>query len=250
MPVIVKPTTRKSDEIYLSQFLEESKALRSAQHVVLEAVQGIGLFSASIDESPEPFEEDKTVASWSCIFELKNDLWIDIVLEAEMASALTAFQALTGSTSDSSSDAYDMLGEIVNFVRGGLKKCMSAEGGESLTPGTPTPVPGGNVSTINNYPCPKICIHLKCDELRLLATLLVHKQPPISKTLGMLRELDISMESIPTIQGSTLDILAKGVVLSKEWIEKLRSRFMKETKARRITVISPPAMTQLFHPDF
>jgi hypothetical protein len=250
MAANVNHQTRKSSDLSIAELLEESKVIASAHKIALDAVSGIGFFSAKIEEDPEPWAGKRTIASWCCIAGLKHHLWIDLMIEAELDSTLAAFQSLTASANANPSDAYDLLGEIANFVRGGFKKIMAADGEESLTPGTPKDVPGGNIHTVSHYPCAKLFTHIRADDFRLIVTVLVNKQPPVAKTLGMLRDRDISLESIPTVEGSTLEILAKGVVLSDAWIDKLRARFMRETNARRITVVTPPAVTALFHPKF
>ncbi|MEI6714936.1 MAG: hypothetical protein WCO60_14355 [Verrucomicrobiota bacterium] len=250
MAVTETQANRKDTDLSLPQLAEKSKAIANARKIALEAVQGLGLFSAVIDEHPKPRDPVHPIGSWCSIYGMKNNLWLDILIEAELEGAEAVFRELTGSPTSAASDAYDLLGEIANFVRGGIRKVMSSEGEESLVFGTPKEVPGGNLHSAFHYPCTKIQTYFKADDFRLTTTFLIHHQMPVSKTLGKLRPLDISLEAIPTSLGSTLEVLAKGVPLSLAWIEKLRARYMKETKERQILVLTPPIVTQLFHPKF
>jgi hypothetical protein len=112
--------TRKGGDTALSDYLEESKVIQDAPKIALEAVQGIGLFSAVIDEDRKPFGAKHTIASWCCIFGMKHDFWIDMMIEAEKEEAEAVFKQLTGSTA-SGDDAEDLLAEIANYVRGGMR---------------------------------------------------------------------------------------------------------------------------------
>jgi len=241
----------RESQALLARLVTSSKALKNVPKIALEAVLGIGLFTAQIEDETAPLiDERQAIASWCAIYDVRHHAWMDLVIEADRREAEHAFQVLTGETAVSLSDCYDVFGEIGNYVRGALKRGILSEYSGCFTPGTPKYVPGGNLHSILNYPCARIRTQMRADGVRIAVTLLIHEQRPVAKTMAKLRELDVTMEPIVINPSSKLEIVAKGVVLSRLWIEKLRNRFMHEEKERHVAVISPPPVTSLFHPGF
>lgn len=245
------PHVDRESQALLSRLVMSSKALKDVSQFALEAVHGIGLVSAQIeDESAPLIDEKEAIATWCAVYDVRHHAWIDLVIEADRHEAEYAFQVLTGESAVTLSDCYDVLGEIANYIRGALKRGILAEHSGCFTPGTPKQVPGGNLHSILNYPCAKVRTQMRADGVRIAVTLLIHEQRPEAKTMAKLRELDVTMEPIVINPTSKLEIVAKGVVLSRSWIDKLRNRFMHEEKERHVAVISPPPVTALFHPGF
>jgi hypothetical protein len=229
---------------------EEHPFLKPLPKLTKSAIKGVGLeITSKGTNPPEENPEKQYLAVWTCILGLQSNLWLDILVQAEKEEILKEFQNLTHEKTAKKTDGYDLLGEIANYIRGAIKHEM-AKTEETLTPHIPHPIPNGNLHPINHYHCSKWRGHYQTENATLWVTILIHKQHTTAKSLGLLREHDISLQSIPISSYSNLEILAKGVILNKRWIEKLRKRFIKENPPRKILVTTPPVIYPLFHPEF
>lgn len=234
----------------LEEILDESEILRAAPNLAKAALEGIGLLHITIEEEPKDLDETNTLAAWACLFGLTNHLWVDVVIETDMDVGRKAFCSVTHTYKATYGDASDFLREVVNLMRAGVNKHLSDKGINCVSPARPIDVPKGNIHAINFYSTPKLRIYLRAEGYWFIVTLFTHKQTPEPTHLGLLREYDISLESIMAMEGSDLEILAGGVILTKDWIERLRSRFIYEEEFKQILIVTPPPVSTLFHANF
>jgi hypothetical protein len=77
-------------------------------------------------------------------------------------------------------------------------------------------------------------------------TILHRHAPVLSKTLGMLNELDLVADNLPSPSAAGVFLLNQGVVLNGRYIEKLTALAQSSGREVRVPVIEPSPLARFF----
>lgn len=224
----------------------ESSTARLFREAAFSGIRGSGLPNVEIPASPRPLNPKFLIAAHAAIYIPSESTWLDIVVISDRESATRSFEALTGMPVDDVSDGKDVLREMSNLIRGMIKRSLLAKDSESHFIGNPKAIPDGNIKAILAHKGRRCLIPFSSDSIRI--DVLFEKQTHTSKrcSLGLLREGDTTLEPLFQTTNQPIPLLAKGVTLETRTIKKLQARFLNEVVLREMSVVSPPALYQLF----
>jgi hypothetical protein len=215
--------------------------------MLVRSLAEVGLGTAQVTTVTQaPATAERSFTAWAPLVMIREKLWIDLLLEADDASAVAIFESLLGRIPVSEREQVDFLAETFNLVCTTIKTSLTEQGATVLAPVISRsirtaslnirPPSGANISR-HQIALPQVNAHL---------TVLRQAAPIIAKSLGQLHEMDILAENLPSPSTTEVFLLNQGVVLNERYIEKLTSLAKAENKGLRVPVIEPSRLTEFF----
>ena len=97
------------------------------------AIMGI----KQLDKMPVEYSTPGSFVIYGNAMDVKNELWLDLWVELDRASAMAVFRTVMGNDTDSDDELLDFLGEIINLIQGFFKTEISSKGSRAITPMLP-----------------------------------------------------------------------------------------------------------------
>ena len=207
----------------------------------------IGLANAKVAAlASSPANVQSAFTAWAPLILVKEALWIDLLLEAEEASAVTTFEALLGRIPVSERELLDFLAETFNLLCTAMKNALTERGGVVLAPVISRSTRSGSVTVKRPALSEESRHRITFSDAALDITVLRQSAPVVGKSLGQLHEMDILAENLPSPSTTEVFLLNQGVVLNLRYIEKLSSLAKAENKELRVPVFEPSPLTEFF----
>jgi CheY-like chemotaxis protein len=207
----------------------------------------IGLADARVAAlANPPAKVESAFTAWAPLVLVKEGLWIDLLLEAEEASAVTAFETLLGRIPVSERELLDFLAETFNLLCTALKNSLTDQGSVVLAPVISRSTRSGSVTVKRPALCEESRHRITFSDAAIEITALRQAAPVVDKSLGQLHEMDILAENLPSPSTTEVFLLNQGVVLNLRYIEKLSSLAKAENKELRVPVFEPSPLTEFF----
>jgi CheY-like chemotaxis protein len=189
---------------------------------------------------------NSTFTAWAPLILLREGLWVDLLLEADDASAVAMFEALLGRIPVSERELLDFLAETFNLLCTAIKNSLSEQGSTVLAPVISRSIRSAALNV--RFPTTaEITRHrFTLPEKTLGLTVVRTLAPVLQKSLGQLHELDILAENLPSPSTKEVFLLNQGVVLNERYIEKLSSLARAENKDLRVPVIKSSRLAEFF----
>lgn len=200
--------------------------------VIASAMRHCGQFDA-----PRRIEFGTTQArpvAWAGFLAPKQQLWIDLLLEANDANLRTLHRQSTEATTDAEADSSKLVQRLMAATRDALASVFRATN-EPVT--SPLPV---QLVRARYAPCPPLSSdsavrhHYSVGEAKVTLTVAVHPCPLEEKDSEQLQVFDILAEAYPPANTHRVPLLPGRVALTEGFIEKLRQY------ARAAVVDVPP----------
>ena len=207
----------------------------------------VGLGPAQVTvAAPAPATQERTFTAWAPLVMIRERLWIDLLLEANDASAVAMFESLLGRIPVSEREQVDFLAETFNLICTAIKTALTEQGAAVLAPVISRSI---RTASLNIRPpsTANISRHqITTPQLTAHVTVLRQPAPVVAKSLGQLHEMDILAENLPSPSTTEVFLLNQGVVLNERYIEKLTSLAKTENKNLRVPVFEPSRFTEFF----
>jgi CheY-like chemotaxis protein len=174
-------------------------------------------------------------------------LWLDLLLETNLASAGALFRTFTG-MDDSEvplSDLVDSIGETLNMIQGNLKAQFKAKGAELLVPLVPQAIPSERVEAR----CSSTAIFSRSlhrvEGMLFRFTLFAYPCPLQRKHLGDIARADVLAEPLRPADNSDIVLINRGTLLTNRYLKKVEN--LAEMAPRNFTapVFEPSPLTAL-----
>lgn len=188
--------------------------------------------------------------AWGGVILIKDQVWVDFLLELDAAAASTIFQKILKRVPGSDRETLDFLAETHGIICAAFRAELGAKGGEVLSPllskalrtgeahHRVLPVPKDRET--RTYAMPGCAVRLTivrntgCVEL---------------KTAGQLHDADILAEPFPPPEVSDIPLLSTGMVLNDRFIEKLSTMAGSELKTLLVPVLQLSPVASYFVKD-
>jgi sigma-B regulation protein RsbU (phosphoserine phosphatase) len=226
---------------------EEASAKLTPGAIPVETVNGImvrtigelGLGKAT----PAQIEQDETYhpaafTAWGGLILLKDEMWIDLLLELDGPAAGMIFQKMLKRVSSSDRETLDFLAETHTIVCAAFRAELQAKGAEVLSPLLSRALRTGDAHH-RVLPVPKehetFTYGMTGGALRLT---IVRRSGCVElKTAGQLHDADILAEPFPPPEVSDIPLLSQGMILNDRFIEKLSVLAESELKTLLVPVL-------------
>jgi phosphoserine phosphatase RsbU/P len=189
---------------------------------------------------------EATFTAWAPLVLVREGLWVDLLLEADDASAAAMFESLLGRIPVSERELLDFLAETFNLLSTAIKTSLTEQGSTVLAPVISRSI---RTAALNvRLPTTAEVTHhrFSLPETTLGLTVVRTLAPVLRKSLGQLHELDILAENLPSPSTKEVFLLNQGVVLNERYIEKLSSLAKAENKDLRVPVIKSSRLAEFF----
>lgn len=221
--------------------------IEKINEMVIQGMTEVGLGSATAFAlEAEPSPTTGTFTAWAPLILIREGLWVDLLLEADDASAVAMFESLLGRIPVSERELLDFLAETFNLLSTAMKTALTEQGCTVLAPVISRSI---RTSALNvRFPAAaEITRHrFTRPETTFSLTVVRNLAPVLRKTLGQLHELDILAENLPSPSTKEVFLLNQGVVLNERYIEKLSSLARAENKDLRVPVIKSSRLAEFF----
>ncbi len=196
--------------------------------------------------SNPPAKFESTFTAWAPMILVREGLWIDLLLEADEASAVTTFETLLGRIPVSERELIDFLAETFNLLCTAMKNALTERGGTVLAPIISRSTRSGSVTVKRPALSDESRHRITYSDAALEISVVRQSAPVVEKSLGQLHEMDILAENLPSPSTTEVFLLNQGVVLNMRYIEKLTSLAKTENKELRVPVFEPSPYTEFF----
>lgn len=186
------------------------------------------------------------VAAWAGLILVREQLWIDLVLETELAAATSVFAKFLSSRNAAGGDLPGFLAEAQTIFSVMYKTALQDRGHELLTPflsharTVKGPLPAGDT--------PSSPLELQFDVGGAYLGVTIHQQacPPRVRTAAELRPHDVMAEAFPPAQADTVPFLVQGMVLTDRVIAKLSAYDEAKLCTHSVPVFEPTPLARQF----
>lgn len=189
--------------------------------------------------------------AWAGMVYLKEQVWVDLLLEVDAAAAGAMFQKMLKRTTASHRETLDFLAETQTIISAAFRNEAQSRGGDAITPILSRALRTGEAHHRIMPVPPERETHTYALQGYAVRLTVVRRPDCIElKTAGQLSEADILAEPFPPPEVSDLPLLSQGVVLSDRFIEKLSSMAESELKTLLVPVIrASPLANYFMHGD-
>ena len=203
---------------------------------------GAGVVTAEKVTQPE----GAMFTAWAPLVFIKQGVWMDLLFEADDASAVAMFEFLLGRIPVSERELLDFLAETFNLICTAVKTALGESNISVLVPiisrsirtDSLTIQPPGSGSVIRH------CVSLP--DIRGSITVIRQLAPVLQKSLGSLHPFDILAENLPSPGDPKVSLLNQGVILSERYIEKLSAVARSAQVDLRVPVIPLSRLAEFF----
>ena len=243
------PTAGKTSPSNAARPLTASPLLapEAINQMLTRSFAEVGLGTAQVTTiAAAPKTEGPTFTAWAPLVMIREGIWIDLLLEADDASAVAMFESLLGRIPVSERELVDFLAETFNLISTAFKAALAENGASPVAPVISRSIrtssltirpPAGTDISRHHIVLPEITAHL---------TVMRQAAPVVAKSLGQLHEMDILAENLPSPSTTEVFLLNQGVVLNERYIEKLTSLAKAENRELRVPIIKPSRYTEFF----
>jgi DNA-binding response OmpR family regulator len=185
------------------------------------AEMGVGAASA-IDPATFESTDDAELIGWSAVIFKHPEVWLDIKMEFDRASANALFQTLTGSPASSDEELLDTLSETLNIFQGYFKATFDEEDVDILSPIVPKAMLKKNLPEQLPQSSAYMEYAYSLPDIKVRLTLIEHASPIVLKTAFELKSLDVLAEPLHSPKKKEDILLYSGVILTTRYIAKLQ----------------------------
>ena len=207
----------------------------------------VGLGSVKIEAAPLPDDLGVgTFTAWAPLAFVKQGVWMDLLFEADDASAVAMFESLLGRIPVLERELLDFLAETFNLICTSVKSSLGEADIAALAPIISRSI---RTSSMTVKPRHSATItHQKVTLIGAQANLTIVRQtsPVLRKSLGQLHPFDILAENLPSPSATEVFLLNQGVTLSERYIDKLSSLAKAAQVDLRVPVIQPSRIAEFF----
>jgi len=214
---------------------------------LVRALGEIGLPNAEVTSLFDPAQpRDDSFTAWSALVMINEELWLDLLVEADQTSATRLFDSLLGRFPESEREQMDFLAETFNLLCSAIRKSLQNLGLKVLMPSIARSVRSSAVSFRSSKPAGQTRHRIQLPNATLDVSI-QHRHAPVSqKSLGQLNELDLVADGLPSPNSSEVFLLNQGVVLNPRYIEKLTAVAQSTGKELNVAVIEPSPLAAFF----
>jgi sigma-B regulation protein RsbU (phosphoserine phosphatase) len=219
--------------------------------IMVRTIAELGLGKAA----PAQIEQDEAYhplafTAWGGLILLKDQIWIDLLLELDAAAAGMIFHKMLKRVPSSDRETLDFLAETHTIVCAAFRAELQAKGAEVLSPLLSRALRTGDAHH-RVLPVPKeretFTYGMSGGALRL--TIVRGHDCVESKTAGQLHDGDILAEPFPPPEVSDIPLLSQGMILNDRFIEKLSVMAESELKTLLVPVLQLPPVASYFVKD-
>jgi CheY-like chemotaxis protein len=206
---------------------------------------GLGNAQAALRAPSEP-PSHAMFTAWAPLVLPREEVWVDLLLEADDSAAVAKFESLLGRIPVSERELLDFLAEAFNLLCTAMRGYLLEQGFTALLPIISRSIRTSSL-TLRPASAAQTSRHrLTLSAFQLEVTAIRHAAPVVTKTLGELRELDLLAENLASPTANEVILLNQGVVLNSRYIEKLVSMAEGDKRNLRLPVIQPSALAEFF----
>lgn len=189
--------------------------------------------------------------AWAGLVYLKEQVWLDLLLELDAGAATAMFQKMLKRPPSSHRETLDFLAETQTIISSAFRNDSQSRGGEVISPILSRALRTGEAHHRALPVPPERETHTYALQGYAVRVTVVRRPDCIElKTAGQLQESDILAEPFPPPEVSDLPLLSQGVVLSDRFIEKLSSMAESELKTLLVPVFqASPLATYFMHDE-
>lgn len=188
--------------------------------------------------------------AWAGLVYVKEQVWIDLLMEVDAAGAAAMFQKLLKRTAGSHRETLDFLAETQTIISAAFRNESLVRGGDVITPIFSRALRTGEAHHRVMPVPPERETHTYAMQGYAIRLTVVRRTDCIDlKTAGQLSESDILAEPFPPPEVSDLPLLSQGVMLSERFIEKLSSMAESELKTLLVPVFQASPLAGYFTHD-
>ncbi|MBI5385507.1 MAG: response regulator [Verrucomicrobia bacterium] len=155
----------------------------------------------------------------------EKSVWLDLLLETNLASALALYQLFTGSsdTAVPENDLVDVIGETLNMIQGRLKSTFKSKGAELIVPVVPHSLPVDQVleRCHRNAAFTRALYSLPGIDLRF--TVFAYSSPLHRKRLIDIKLANVLAEPLRPPDNDDLVLINKGTLLNGRALMKVNN---------------------------
>lgn len=219
--------------------------------IMIRALADLGLgraVRAAIDHGPA--HRPMAFTAWAGVVFVKEQVWVDFLLEVDATAATTMFQKLLKRAPASHRETLDFLAETHTIISAAFRAETHGRSGEAISPMLSRALRTGEAHhRVMPVPPERETQTYALQGYAVRLTVVRHPGCVEMKTAGQLRESDILAEPFPPPEVSDLPLLSGGVMLSERFIEKLASMAESELKTLLVPVFQASPLATYFRHD-
>lgn len=207
----------------------------------------VGLGAASVEVVAGPTDVGTgTFTAWAPLAFVKHGVWMDLLFEADEASAVAMFESLLGRIPVSERELLDFLAETFNLICTSLKAILGESDVAALAPIISRSIRTALLTTKPRHSASIVHHKVMLPGAQANLTVIRQASPVLRKSLGQLHPFDILAENLPSPSTTEVFLLNQGVTLSERYIDKLSSLAKAEHVDLRVPVIQPSRIAEFF----
>lgn len=188
--------------------------------------------------------------AWAGVVYVKEQVWIDLLLEVDAAAAATMYQKLLKRAPASHRETLDFLAETHTIVSAAFRGDAQGRSGDVISPLLSRALRTGEAHhRVLPVPPERETHTYALQGYAIRLTVVRHPGCVEMKTAGQLQQSDILAEPFPPPEVSDLPLLSGGVMLSERFIEKLSSMAESELKTLLVPVFQASRLAAYFQHD-
>jgi CheY-like chemotaxis protein len=188
--------------------------------IVAETLSKAGLMNMVV-RTPFPAAMPDYVA-WYGLLLTKEDLWLDLLLEADEASITKLFRLAKRREDFLQVELANFCAVLVRSIGGEIRNILSARGGEVLEPFAPSTTENHSGRLSNRVQGASTRLHYEVDQATLTLVILPHASPRQSLRIDQLHAHDILANHYPPAAAEEHAPFGKGVALDGPMLGKIK----------------------------